>query len=162
MSRPLIPTRPAPRAPEPDLGGRAPVNISDAARRSGLPPKTIRYYEEIGLVTPARCANGYRAFGDADVHKLVFLARARAFGFTIEDCRALLALWEDRSRASADVRRIAQGHLREIDARIAGLRQMRATLADLVEACAGDERPDCPILEGLAPEEAEAATEGTT
>lgn len=126
------------------------MNIKEAAERSGLPPKTIRYYEGIGLVTPLRDTNGYRAFRPSDVHKLAFLARARTLGFTIEDCRTLLALWEDRSRASADVRRIAQGHLGAIDAKIASLREMRATLADLVAACAGDHRPDCPILADLA------------
>lgn len=126
------------------------MNISAVARRAGLPAKTIRYYEEIGLVTPARDANGYRAFSGADIHKLAFLARARALGFTIEDCRTLLALWEDQGRASADVRRLAKEHLAEIDAKIADLQAMRGTLADLVQACAGDNRPDCPILADLS------------
>ncbi|RVT85735.1 Cu(I)-responsive transcriptional regulator [Rhodobacteraceae bacterium CCMM004] len=126
------------------------MNIGDVAARSGLPPKTIRYYEEIGLVTPARGANGYRTFRDADVHKLAFLGRARALGFSIEDCRALLHLWEDQSRASAEVKEIAQHHLGEIERKIAGLQEMRATLSDLVRSCAGDDRPDCPILESLA------------
>ena len=129
------------------------MNIKEAAERAGLPPKTIRYYEGIGLVTPLRDTNGYRAFRPSDVHKLAFLARARTLGFTIEDCRALLALWEDRGRASADVRRIAQGHLGAIDAKIAALREMRAVLAELVAACAGDHRPDCPILADLAAED---------
>ena len=83
------------------------MNIGEVARRSGLPAKTIRYYEDIGLITPMRCENGYRAFRESDVHKLGFLGRARALGFSIEDCRTLLALWEDRNRASADVRRVA-------------------------------------------------------
>ena len=125
------------------------MNIGDVSTRSGLPAKTIRYYEDIGLVTPPRDANGYRAFRDADLHKLTFLARSRALGFSIEDCRALLALWEDQSRASADVRAIAQGHLSEIDRKIADLQAMRATLSDLVRDCAGDARPDCPILNRL-------------
>jgi len=125
------------------------MNIGDVSTRSGLPAKTIRYYEDIGLVTPPRDANGYRAFRDADLHKLTFLARSRALGFSIEDCRALLALWEDQSRASADVRAIAQGHLSEIDRKIADLQAMRATLSDLVRDCAGDARPDCPILNPL-------------
>ncbi|RMD94973.1 MAG: Cu(I)-responsive transcriptional regulator [Alphaproteobacteria bacterium] len=125
------------------------MNIGDVAERSGLPAKTIRYYEEIGLIRPRRDANGYRAFDARDLHKLTFLARARALGFSIEDCRALLALYEDDSRASADVKRIAQRHLAQIDAKIADLRAMRATLAHLVEACHGDDRPDCPILEDL-------------
>ncbi|PRX37466.1 Cu(I)-responsive transcriptional regulator [Meinhardsimonia xiamenensis] len=125
------------------------MNIGDVAERSGLPAKTIRYYEDIGLIRPKRDANGYRAFDERDLHKLTFLARARALGFSIEDCRALLALYEDDSRASADVKRIAERHLAQIDAKIADLRAMRATLAHLVEACHGDDRPDCPILEDL-------------
>lgn len=125
------------------------MNIAAAAARSGVPPKTIRYYEDIGLIRPARGENGYRAFREADVHKLTFLGRARALGFGIEDCRALLALWEDEARASAEVKRIANGHLDAIDAKIADLRAMRETLADLVEHCRGDQRPDCPILRSL-------------
>ena len=125
------------------------MNIGQVAGAAGLPAKTIRYYEEIGLVTPERRDNGYRVFDTSHLHKLRFLASARGLGFSIEDCRALLALWEDRGRASADVRAIAKGHLAEIDDKIAGLQQMRATLGDLVEACAGDGRPDCPILKRL-------------
>ena len=127
------------------------MNIGDVAERTGVPPKTIRYYEEIGLVRPARAENGYRSFRMADVHKLVFLGRARALGFPIEDCRALLALWGNEDRASAEVKRIAQGHLAAIDRKIADLHAMRATLSDLVAACAGDDRPDCPILASLEP-----------
>ncbi|MCA0939227.1 Cu(I)-responsive transcriptional regulator [Salipiger pacificus] len=126
------------------------MNIGDVATRAGLPPKTIRYYEDIGLVTPHRGANGYRAFTEQDVHKLAFLARARALGFTIEDCRALLALYEDESRASAEVKHIAEEHLAQIDEKLAQLQQMRDTLAHLVHACHGDDRPDCPILTDLA------------
>ena len=126
------------------------MNISDTAHRTGLPAKTIRYYEEIGLVTPARHANGYRDFSDNDMHKLAFLGRARGLGFSIDQCRELLALWEDRDRASGDVRQIAAAHLAEIEAKIAGLSELRDTLAHLVTCCAGDERPDCPILESLA------------
>lgn len=91
------------------------MNISDVATHAGLPPKTIRYYEEIGLIKPLRGSNGYRAFRDSDMHKLAFLGRARALGFTIENCHALLALWEDKSRASADVRAIAKDHLNQIE-----------------------------------------------
>jgi MerR family transcriptional regulator, copper efflux regulator len=126
------------------------MNIKDAANRSGLPAKTIRYYEEIGLIKPLRDANGYRAFRDSDLHKLTFLGRARSLGFSIEECRALLALYEDRGRASADVKALAQGHLTQIGAKITALRAMEATLTDLIHACAGDSRPDCPILTGLA------------
>ncbi len=125
------------------------MNIGEAAEHSGLPAKTIRYYEDIGLVTPLRDTNGYRAFRDSDTHKLTFLGRARALGFTIEDCRNLLALWEDKSRASSDVRAIAKGHLREIEEKIADLQAMQETLSDLVRDCAGDHRPDCPILKTL-------------
>lgn len=125
------------------------MNIGEVAHQTGLPAKTIRYYEDIGLVTPQREANGYRVFRDSDAHKLAFLARARALGFSIEDCRDLLALWEDRSRASGDVRRIAKEHLAEIETKIAALAAMRDTLAELVRECAGDNRPDCPILRGL-------------
>jgi Cu(I)-responsive transcriptional regulator len=125
------------------------MNISDAAAAAGLPPKTIRYYEEIGLVKPLRSENGYRDFAENDIHNLTFLARARALGFTIEDCRALLALYEDKSRASADVKRIAERHLDQIEAKIADLSAMRDTLRHLVHACHGTDRPDCPILEGL-------------
>lgn len=126
------------------------MNIGEVAHRSGLPAKTIRYYEEIGLIRPSRAGNGYRAFGESDLHKLAFLSRARGLGFSIEDCRALLALWEDRSRTSAEVKRIATQHLAKIGRKIAELEAMRATLGHLVEACAGDDRPDCPILAELS------------
>jgi len=126
------------------------MKIKDAARASRLPEKTIRYYEDIGLVQPERTGNGYRRFGKTDLHKLAFVGRARSLGFTIEECRALLALYADKDRASADVQRIARNHLGQIDAKIAGLQAMRRTLADLVAACRGDHRPDCPILGDLA------------
>lgn len=126
------------------------MNIGDVAEASGLPAKTIRYYEDIGLVRPARSDNGYRSFRDSDVHKLIFLSRARSLGFTIEDCRTLLSLYEDRARASADVKVLAQEHLAEIEKKIAELQSLRATLSRLVSSCHGDDRPDCPILDGLA------------
>lgn len=126
------------------------MNIGDVADLSGLPAKTIRYYEDIGLVKPLRSSNGYRTFRESDAHKLAFLGRARALGFTIEDCRNLLALYEDEKRASAEVKEIAKQHLEQIDGKIAELKEMRATLAHLVEECAGDHRPDCPILADLA------------
>jgi len=126
------------------------MNIGDAENRSGLPAKTIRYYEEIGLVTPARRANGYRDYDEADVHRLAFLHRARSLGFSVEDCRALLSLYQDRDRASADVKTIAEGHLARIEDKIAELESLRRTLSHLVEACHGDTRPHCPILEDLA------------
>lgn len=126
------------------------MNISDVAERSGLPAKTIRYYEDIGLVSPQRAANGYRHFQPNDLHKLAFIGRARALGFSIEDCRGLMALYDDRARASADVKKIASDHLERIDTKLAELAEMRRTLANLVHSCAGDDRPDCPILSDLA------------
>lgn len=128
------------------------LNIGDVARQTGLRAKTIRYYEDIGLVKPLRDTNDYRVFRESDLHKLTFLSRARALGFTIENCRALLALYEDESRTSADVKKIVRKHLGEIEAKIKDLQAMHATLTHLAEECAGDGRPDCPILEGLSGE----------
>ena len=125
------------------------MNISEVATEAGLPPKTIRYYEDIGLLCPARDSNGYRSFSSSDLHKLTFLARARGLGFSIEDCRRLLALWEDQTRASSDVRAVAADHLQSIERKIADLNAMHATLSDLVQRCAGDDRPDCPILTAM-------------
>lgn len=126
------------------------MNISQAGERSGLPPKTIRFYEDIGLIAPTRRANGYRDFSEDDLHKLAFLRRARALGFSTEECRQLLSLYTDQSRASADVRKLASTQLARIDAQLAELQEMRRSLAHLVQACAGDARPDCPILSDLA------------
>lgn len=126
------------------------MTIGEIAVRTGLPAKTIRYYEEIGLIQPRRDSNGYRVFADADAHKLAFVGRARALGFSIEDCRLLLALYEDDSRASADVKALAQEHLNQIEDKIEQLQSMRDTLKHLVRECAGDSRPDCPILKDLA------------
>ena len=126
------------------------MKIGDVADASGLTAKTIRYYEDIGLVRPARRTNGYRDFAETDVHKLTFLARARSLGFSIGACRTLLSLYDDRSRASADVKAVAEAHLRRIDRKIAELEGLRGTLATLVARCHGDARPDCPILDDLA------------
>ena len=126
------------------------MNIGQVAALSGLPAKTIRYYEEIGLVTPDRGANGYRRFSPMDAHKLAFVARARSLGFGIEECRQLLELYEDRGRASADVKTVALSHLERIDRKINELEELRRTIARLVESCRGDERPDCLILADLA------------
>ncbi len=128
------------------------MNIGDAAARSGLPAKTIRYYEDIGLVSPARSNNGYRDFSDTDLHNLAFVQRARSLGFSIEECRALLSLYDDRERASADVKALAKAHLDQIEGKISGLQAMQKTLSELVHKCHGDDRPDCPILDGLAGE----------
>ncbi len=117
------------------------MNISDASRDSGLPAKTIRYYEDIGLVKPGRLENGYRDYSDDDLHKLRFLQRSRGLGFSVEDCRVLLSLYEDRNRASADVKQIAKTHLIEIERKIAELQSLQKTLSHLVDECQGDHRP---------------------
>lgn len=129
------------------------MNIGTVSERSGVPAKTIRYYEDIGLITPMRSANGYRYFEDTDLHKLEFIGRARALGFSISDCRKLVSLYEDSSRESAEVKAVAKSHLKAIDAKIAQLEGMRATLSKLVNSCAGNNRPECPILEDLASEQ---------
>lgn len=126
------------------------MKIGDAAERASLPPKTVRYYEDIGLVVPARQQNGYREYAEDDVHRLRFVQRARSLGFSIDECRQLLALWADRSRASADVRKMAAAKLVDIDEKIRQLTDLRATLSHLVETCHGDRRPDCPIIDMLA------------
>lgn len=126
------------------------MNIGDASALCGLPVKTIRYYEDIGLIEPARRENGYRDYGDADVGRLAFLHRARNLGFTIETCRSLLKLQEDKDRASAEVKRIAQEHLEEIDHKIQELTSLRETLHDVIDACPGNASAACPILDELA------------
>ena len=128
------------------------MNIGEASTNSGLPAKTIRYYEDIGLISPDRAENGYRDFSETHMHKLAFLSRARSLGFTIEDCRTLLSLYEDTDRASADVKIMAREHLDKMAHKITELEAMQATLSELVDKCHGDERPDCPILQGLAGE----------
>lgn len=126
------------------------MNIAKASERSGLPAKTIRYYEDIGLVRPERAGNGYRVYVESDIHKLTFLQRSRGLGFSVEDCRQLLSLYEDRNRASSDVKRVAQSRLEEIDTKLTELKSLRDTLAKLIISCRGDDRPDCPILDDLA------------
>jgi Cu(I)-responsive transcriptional regulator len=127
------------------------MNIGEAAERSGLPPKTLRYYEDIGLVRPStRRPSGYRDYSDQDVRLLTFVQRARSLGFTVEECRELLALWRDRKRASADVKALAQRRVDDIERKIRELEAMKATLRHLAERCHGDDRPDCPILDDLA------------
>jgi len=126
------------------------MNIGAAARQSKLPPKTIRYYEEIGLLKADRAANGYRDYSEDDIHRLRFVQRARSLGFSVDECRQLLSLYSDRERASADVKAIALEKLGEIDRKIAELTALRQTLGHLVETCHGDSRPDCPIIDGLS------------
>jgi Cu(I)-responsive transcriptional regulator len=126
------------------------MNIGQAAEKSGLPAKTIRYYEDIGLIAPDRSENGYRDFSDTHIHKLTFLHRSRNLGFSIDDCRTLLSLYEDKNRASGEVQRVAKDHISAIELKIAELQSMQATLSDLVHKCHGDDRPDCPILDQLS------------
>jgi len=126
------------------------ISIKQASERTGLPAKTIRYYEDIGLVAPKRARNGYRVFPDADVHRLHFLGKARSLGFSLDHCRKLLALYDDSDRASADVRAVAREHVARIDLKIAELQAMRETLTHLIDHCAGDNRPDCLILGELS------------
>ncbi len=126
------------------------MNIGTAARQSELPAKTIRYYEEIGLVAPDRAENGYRDYGDADIHKLRFIQRSRSLGFSIEECRQLIALYNDRTRASRDVKAIAKAKLVDIDRKLDELQSMNRTLSKLVDKCQGTDRPDCPILDDIA------------
>ncbi len=127
------------------------MNIGEAARASGVTAKMIRYYESVGLLAPVgRTASGYRVYSAQEVHALRFVRQARRLGFLVEDIRKLLALWQDRSRASAEVKSIALEHVTELDRRIAELTEMRDTLAHLAHHCHGDERPEYPILERLA------------
>ncbi len=126
------------------------MNIGAASRQSGLPSKTIRYYEEIGLMKADRALNGYRDYSTEDVHRLRFLQRARGLGFSVEECRELLSLYSDRERASSDVKAIAKEKLAEIDRKIEELTGLRLMLGHLVDNCHGDARPDCPIIDGLS------------
>jgi MerR family copper efflux transcriptional regulator len=126
------------------------VTIGEAALRSGMPPKTIRFYEQIGLIKPAqRLANHYRAYSEKDVHTLKFVHRARNLGFSLKDIQALLSLYRDRKRASRDVKRLALQHIAEVDRKIAELSAIRNAIAGLAQKCHGDDRPQCPILDEL-------------
>lgn len=126
------------------------MTIGQAASRSGVPPKTIRFYEDIGLTTPAeRMENRYRTYDDADIQTLRFINRARALGFSLTEVGELLALYRDRRRASKEVKRLALKHVAELDHKIAELTAIRNTIAQLAERCHGDQRPECPILEEL-------------
>lgn len=127
------------------------MNIGEAAAASGVSAKMIRHYEEQGFVPKAgRTVAGYRVYRDNDVHALRFIRRARDLGFSLKEIKDLLGLWHNRRRASADVKRLADKHVKELDRKIAEMQAMRRTLVNLVEHCHGDDRPDCPILEDLA------------
>lgn len=126
------------------------MNIGEAAKASGVSAKMIRYYESVGLIPPIhRTESGYRAYSESDVHMLRFIRRARDLGFAVAEIHDLLDLWRDRSRKSADVKRVAMQHIQDLQRRIQELQQMSDTLQALTACCAGDERPDCPILQGL-------------
>ncbi|MBL4693649.1 MAG: Cu(I)-responsive transcriptional regulator [Magnetovibrio sp.] len=127
------------------------MNIGTVSKKSGVSAKTIRYYESIGLISQAdRAENGYRDYGENDVEILRFVKRSRAMGFSVGDVSNLLDLWVNKDRASADVKAVALKHIAEIEQRISELESIRNTLKNLTECCHGDDRPDCPILEGLA------------
>ena len=126
------------------------MNIGQAAKSSGVSAKMIRYYEQTGLIPPAdRKASGYRDYSDRDVHMLRFIRRARDLGFSVAEIAALLELWRDKSRQSSEVRRIASDHIATLEDKIRDMQDMAATLRDLVQACRGDHRAECPILERL-------------
>ncbi len=128
-----------------------PVSIGDAARLSGVSPKMVRHYEGLGLLARVpRTDSGYRQYGTGDVHTLRFIKRARDLGFSMEEIAQLLGLWQNRRRASASVRRIAQKHADDLAQRIAAMQEMQSTLQHLIACCHGDDRPECPILDRLA------------
>lgn len=130
--------------------GNGVMSIGEAASQSGVPPKTIRYYEEIGLIAPAeRLENRYRAYDDNDVQTLRFIQRARSLGFSLKEVASLLSLYRDRRRASRDVKRLALAHVAELDRKISEMKAIRDTIANLAERCHGDQRPECPILDEL-------------
>ena len=127
------------------------MKIGAAAAASGVTAKMIRHYEAIGLLRPAeRRGNAYRDYGERDIHELRFIRRARRLGFSIAEIGALLTLWRDRARPSREVKRIAEAHIGDLEARVADMQAMAKTLGKLVAACYGDDRPDCPILDDLA------------
>jgi Cu(I)-responsive transcriptional regulator len=127
------------------------VNIGAASRASGVSQRMIRHYETIGLVpAPARRASGYRDYGEADVHRLRFIANARDLGFPIEEIRALLGLWSDHGRSSAEVKALAEARAAQLGRKARAFEAMQRTLTDLARACHGDERPECPIIDRLA------------
>jgi Cu(I)-responsive transcriptional regulator len=132
------------------MKSREVMTIGHAAASSGVPPKTIRFYEQLGLLKPAeRLANGYRAYDESSVQTLRFIRRARDLGFSLPEIDKLLALYRNRRRASEDVKRLALAHVADIERKIAELARIRDTLTELARHCRGDQRPECPILEDL-------------
>ncbi|MBY0408780.1 MAG: Cu(I)-responsive transcriptional regulator [Burkholderiaceae bacterium] len=128
-----------------------PVPIGMAARRAGVSARMVRHYESLGLLPPAgRTANGYRQYTEAEVHALRFVRRSRDLGFSMTEIATLLSLWQDKARASSQVKRIAQAHIDDLSTRIADMQAMQRTLQTLVACCKGNDRPDCPILDDLA------------
>jgi MerR family copper efflux transcriptional regulator len=128
-----------------------PVNIGDAARLSGVSAKMVRHYESLGLLPRVtRTDSGYRQYSEAEVHTLRFIKRARDLGFSMEEIGELVSLWQNRRRASASVRRIAQKHAQDLAQRIAAMQEMQKTLGHLIHCCQGDARPECPILEHMS------------
>ena len=127
------------------------MNIGEVSKAANLPTKTVRYYADIGLVEPSsRSETGYRQYDQAELKKLIFIRRARAFGFAVEECRELLSLYEDRQRSSRDVKKITLQRIEEIEAKMAELKLLHDELVHLANSCKGNDRPDCPIIEGLA------------
>ena len=128
-----------------------PVAIGEAAKRAGVSPRMVRHYESLGLLPPVnRTESGYRQYSASDVHALRFIRRGRDLGFSMEEIGNLLTLWQDQSRASSQVKAIAEKHITALSERIAAMQSMQRSLQTLVHCCHGDERPDCPILEDLA------------
>jgi MerR family copper efflux transcriptional regulator len=126
------------------------MNIGQAAKHTGLSAKMIRYYESIDLLPHAgRSESGYRQYGTADLHRLAFIKRARELGFSLEEVGKLLALWQDKRRASADVKALAEEHIAELERKITEMSALRDTLLELANSCQGNDRPDCPILRGI-------------
>lgn len=133
------------------MSTRFPVNIGEAARRSGVSAKMVRHYESLGLLPRVgRTDSGYRQYSEAEVHTLRFIKRSRELGFSMHEIAELVGLWQNRRRSSAGVKRIAQKHADELAQRIEAMQAMQRTLAQLIHGCHGDDRPDCPILDDLA------------
>ncbi len=127
------------------------MNIGQASKATGVSSKMIRYYESVGLIRPAdRTDSNYRDFGERDINELRFIRRARNLGFSVEEIGQLLALWRDHGRPSREVKTVAEKHVANLDAKIAEMQSMADTLRLLARSCAGDDRPDCPILSDLS------------